>query len=242
MQHGLINQHHLGYNPSIDLGEIYRPDHLLTFGYREISIFKKDNPYIDNHRVHPVGNFYFDYLIKEYVGDAEILRLRKNYSTVVCVSAEFDMENQIIPIVNKAAKKLKHFLFLYMPRNRKATAYSNYQFESNFVITDWLNSYQVIRQADFHTCVSSTTALEALALGTQNVLINLHNYSVTHFSDVLTDRRITIFVNPDVEEYIRVLATFPKLSKKEVMESDNNTIAPNFKENLRSVIPKILSN
>ena len=240
MQHGVINKHHLGYNPSIDFGSLYQPDHLLTFGRRELEVFKGGNCYIQSSEVYPVGNFYFDYLVNEYGGDEKIRTLSKNFEKVIAVSAEFDIEGEIIQFMNKVASKLNHFLFLYMPRNKKAIDYKDYQFEPNIVITDWLNSYQVIRQSDFHTCVRSTTALEAVALGTQNVLINLKNYAESYFKDTLTDNRITLFVNTE-EEYVQALTTFPSLPKEEVMRSDNNIIAPNFKDNLQRVLHKIIT-
>lgn len=240
MQHGVINKSHLGYNPSIDFGDVYRPDHLLTFGYRELAVFGKNNNYVNELEVYPVGNFYFDYLVNRYQGDDKILTARKKYAKVVCVSAEFDLEDQLIPLINAAAQKLGHFLFLYMPRNKMATDYDQYQFEPNIIITDWLNSYQVIRQSDFHTCVRSTTALEAVALGTQNILINLKNYAVTYFQHVLVDKRITLFVDTE-EQYINALTTFSLLPKSEVMQSADNSIVPNFTSNLQNAITKILT-
>jgi hypothetical protein len=128
-----------------------------------------------------------------------------------------------------------------MPRNKKAIDYKDRVLAANIVITDWLNSYEVMCHCDFHTCVRSTTALEAIALGSQNILINLRNYSTSYYENLLRDIRITQFVN-DEEEYLNALKTFSRLSREEVRQSMDNLFIPNFRDNLRKVLSKIFYN
>jgi len=237
MQHGVINKQHLGYNPSLDFGSSYRPDYLLTFGLKELEVFGTDNYYVDHAKVRPVGSFYFEYIATAYGGDSKIANLKKKYPKVVAVSAEHDVEAEIFPIIIAAARKLPHHLFLYMPRNKKATDYQTLGLD-NLVVTDWLNAYQVIWQSDVHTCVRSTTALEAIALGTQNILINHKNYARSYFEKTLNDESITMIVDT-ADQYIQALTTFNKISKKEIMRSSDNTIIPGFSSNLREEITKI---
>jgi hypothetical protein len=239
MQHGVINAQHAGYNPTIDFGDSYRPDSLLTYGSRELEVFTGSNSYIASDHVYPVGHFYFDYLIKEYKGDERLMLLTNGYRKIIAVSAEYDFEPEIIPFINNTARELPTYIFLYMPRNKKASDYTDFQLTKNFIVVDWLNAYQVMRQSDFHTCVRSTTALEAVALGTQNILIDIRGYATSYFKTSLTDSKITRFVESEAE-YLTELTTFNRLPRAEIINSDNNLITPNFVHNLHEVLQKIL--
>ncbi len=239
LQHGVINNQHLGYNPSVYFGESYTIDYLLTYGSTVAKVFHERNSYINCNNIYPIGHFYLDFILKCYEGDSTLLALTAKFKKVIAVSAEYDFEDEIIPFVNKVALKSKESLFVYMPRNKKASDYQSLQFTSNFVIVDWLNSYQIMFHADFHTCVRSTTALEAVSLGIQNILIDIRGYSRSYFKDSLTNSRITVFVDNE-EQYLSALQSLQILPSEEIIASDNNFIKPNFKENIRNVIHHLL--
>jgi hypothetical protein len=235
MQHGLIAKGHCAYNMYTPTDLSCYPNYLLTFGEQERFVFEKNNHFISPNKVIPVGHFYIDYISSEYKGDRKFKELQKNYrKTVAVVSQNHPIENELIKFVKEVSKLDRTILFVFVPRNYSKTA-DEYGFDENVLLTKWLNVYQIIWHADFHSTVFSTCALEAPSIGIRNVLINLENRSKMHFKDKLNDEAVTRYTNTP-KQYLEEINSMPSISRDFIIEKNASVIIPNYKENIANFI------
>ena len=70
-------------------------------------------------------------------------------------------------------------------------------------------------------------------------MINIDNLSRHHFSNVLTNTDVTQFADsPD--EFVKLINTFPKTGKEQIINANRRNIVPGYSENLKFALNKIL--
>lgn len=236
IQHGSITKSHEAYNVFKKLDNSYFPEFLLTFGSLEKELFHRTNYFINSDNVVPVGHYYLDYLAKRYTRDNRLDQIKNEYkSTVAVTSQDFYVENGLINFLKDVAIMDREVLILFVPRSKPIAYYDKFNFPPNMIIIDWLNTYEIIQQSDFHSTVFSTCAIEAPSLGIRNILINIDNLAIKHYQDVLTDSRVTQFVNtPD--EFLNRIYNSPKYSKSVITESNRRIIKDNYPANIDQIL------
>jgi len=241
MQHGIINKKHPAYNVFTDLGNLCFPDYLFAFGDYIKNIFNEFNYFIKIDNVLPIGSMYIDYINKEYTASKKIIQMfkcfRKKYKKIIVVSNQWTIESKLINFLKKSAALDKNILYIFMPRDINKD-YSNVNFPNNIIILKDLNIYQVAKEADFHSTVYSTCALEAPALGTPNILINIDNLAKNHYIDILFNRDVTIFVDTE-KEFVNTILNWHKKTKKEIMDLHKDFYTQNHKESLEKSLQMI---
>lgn len=239
IQHGVINNSHESYNVFKDIDLTYYPNYLFTFGENEKLNFDDSNFFIKPENVIPVGHFYLDFLINGYTPDSKLKSVTDQYQWSVAITSQNHyIETQLIEFVIKAANINDSILFVFIPRTLGKSALE-YGFPKNVIIADWLNCYEIMAQTDFHSTVFSSCAIEAPSIGKQNILINLENLSQIHYGSVLTDEKVTQFVNTP-EEYVNCIETFEQQEKEYILNSNKNSIKPNYRLNLEAILSEII--
>ena len=232
IQHGIIGPKHHAYNQKI-LTRDYYPDYLLTFGN-----YKATNPsesfIFDKTQVYPIGNYYIEYI--NNLGNVNILKkLTNKYNYTVAVTLQSTIEKELVNFIIEAATLDPCILYLLIPR-QKIDAISS--LPNNVKIINSLNFYEIMACVDFHSTVYSTCAIEAPSLGIQNILINIKGFAKDYYGDLLSDEKITRYVETP-EELVNTINTMKKMDKKTIMDSNNHLFVPNYHENLHIFLQKI---
>ena len=239
LQHGIISKKHHAYNVYKAFDPKFYPNYLLTFGKLERQVFGPENHYIPQDSVIPVGHFYLDHIKKNGKSSQQVEAYRAEYSKIVAIAAQDALEEPLIDFMKSVCRLSPKDLFVYMPRSKPATYYERYQFPKNLVFVPELNAYEMISLADFHSTITSTTALEAPALGVQNILIDLAGRSREFLGDILTNKEISRFVETP-EEFVEALSNFQVLDPERIKIEAEEIILADYESNLQKVLPRIL--
>ena len=94
------------------------------------------------------------------------------------------------------------------------------------------NVYELIKQSDVHVTVYSTCAIEALALGKPNVLVDIDGQTTRYLGKSLKDNPFTKIVNEEEEFYDNIIS-FENLDELTIKKTITSEIKPNYKENIK---------
>ncbi|MDX1349734.1 MAG: hypothetical protein R3279_05780, partial [Putridiphycobacter sp.] len=240
MQHGLILKSHHGYNVYTAFDQSYFPDYLLSFGKREKDVFDEENKSLSSNQIIPVGNFFLDHVTENYKEEGFTEQQSESYKLSIAVSLqEIELGEKLIPFIIDLANANQDVVFYLKPRRRpKAYFISKYDFPNNTVIVEHVNIYELILNTDCHATIFSTTALEAPALGRQNVLVNINNKAKEIFGDTLTNSSTTVFVD-DIASFQNFIDSFQKIPSEQIKQEHEDIIASNFKNNVNQFLKRV---
>ncbi|MGB0390642.1 MAG: hypothetical protein ACPGD5_03675 [Salibacteraceae bacterium] len=232
MQHGNLNPEHHGYQLYNVIDHLLSPDYLLTFGTEERDFFERST-YIEKSKVFPIGSFYLDYIAKQKKLSESFDAIRKSYDVVIAATGQDAYDDIFIPFLMEIMNQKKNWACIFIPRSEKESYYrKNFKLSDNTFFVDDLNTYETILQCDIHTTVNSTCAVEALALGTPNVLYDYQNKAKTYFKHLLEhDPNSNQFVNSSTD-FIKGVENEISLTKQEVIEKSSYLFVPDFSNNL----------
>ena len=234
VQHGVIGTEHPAYNVYRDIDRSCFPDHLLVFGSRELETF--DNPrFIDPANVHPVGSFYLDYIRDNCRPDRQLSEHLSGYEKVVGVTLQWTSERRLISFVCEAAQLDPDIFYMLIPRQPQEEKYANMVLPQNVEVIRDKNFYELMAYCCFHSTVNSTCALEAPALGVQNILVDIDGAARAYYAKVLRDERVTRFANSP-RGYVDIIRDFARLDREAVCKLHEGFFAPNYLENIRSFV------
>ncbi len=237
LQHGIINKQHPAYNVFAELDKHFFPDYLFAFG----DYVKTQQNYINPENVLAVGSMYLDYIKNKYKPSKETAEMfgkfRKKYKRIVTISSQRILEDKLIDILKKSASLSKDILYIFVPRDlSKDYSYAN--FLGNIIIIKDLDVYQIMREADFHSTLWSTCALEAPALGVPSILININGFAKKYYSNLLTNRDVTRFVDTP-EEFIDIILKWQPKRKKEITNLHSSFYREDHKKSLKIALKRI---
>ena len=236
-QHGTIAPLHPAYNLFTDLDRKFYPDYLFAFGDYVKGMMGGENKFMDKEDVYIIGNGYIDYINDSQITGKIIRRFesyRKKYKRIVAVSAQVPIERQLIKFLIDSADLDKDILYLFVPRDKKRD-YRQVNFPSNILVIKDLNVYQVIKESDFHATVSSTCALEALAIGVPNILINILNEARNMYGYLLNGKRFSLFADTP-EEFIHAVNEFKFEKRKNIQKVGDLFYRPGYLNNLKEAL------
>jgi hypothetical protein len=244
IQHGLINTSHPAYNVFTSLTNTLLPDYIFTFGENTQGVFKSiNNHFIESNNVYPVGNMYLDYMNNEYIPNnrtvAQFNAFRKVYDTIVAVSSQLTIDEKLVNFINQAAIINHSILYIFIPRDLFMD-YSKKIVNDNIKIINGLNVYEIIKESDFHSTVYSTCAIEAPAMGVQNVLINIKGLAVQNFGSVLIDKDITEYADTP-KEFVNKILSMQKLEKMDIQNKHGRFYSTDHKQEIKKAIQDIIS-
>ncbi len=234
IQHGIIGPNHYAYNHKV-MSRDYYPDYLLSFVEYEYASSSEDFIF-EKDRVYPVGNYYIDYINSKEISNP-LRKLTNKYKRSVAVTLQSTVEEETVEFVVEAAELDPDIIYFLLPRPAKDDF--GMHLPSNVKIINSLNFYKMMACVDYHSTVYSTCAIEAPSLGVQNILINLHNKSKEYYSNLLTDEKITKYVETP-KEYVQTINRFKKLDKKTIRSSNNHIFVQNYHKNLKKFLTEML--
>jgi|GEM_PF-1216002 len=234
VQHGVIGKEHPAYNVHREIDRSCFPDHLLVFGKRELATFDNSR-FIDPASVHPVGSYYIDYIRDNYRAERQLRDQLSGYKSVVGVTLQWTFEKRLISFIAEAAQLDSDIFYMLIPRQPEQDEYSNMVLPQNVAVIRDKNFYELMAYCDFHSTVYSTCAMEAPALGAQNILVDIDGLARAYFGSVLDDDRVTRFA-ATAEEYVEIVRSFTRLDRDAVCKLHEDFFAPNYQENIRGFV------
>ncbi len=243
LQHGIITNAHPAYNVFASLDRSLFPDYLFSFG----EYVRNSQTYIEPERVLPVGSYYIDYLNKHYqVPDSLIQQFqhfRTKYKKIVAVSSQDTVQEELLAFLREAAVLDRSTLFLFIPRRPKRITITE-SLPDNIKVGRGidldLDVYEAIITADFHVTVYSTCAIEAPALGTPNILINIDGKAREYYADLLSDTEITRFVDTP-QQLVSTIAQWNPPDQEEIRARQELFDMRDHKELMAKAIAKVLA-
>src|SRR5690606_25309968 len=130
------------------------------------------NFFIDPKNVRPVGSFIIDKTNSDFEMDSKMADLKSGYELSVAFTSQDAYEDAIIPFLKEMATIAPEILFILIPRSGGAENYDLKAFK-NIRFVNWLNTYQIIKNCDVHSTLTSTCAIEAPSLGVPNILLDI---------------------------------------------------------------------
>lgn len=230
-QHGIINISY--YHPARQLNYRFRPDYLFVFGENDREQLLR-GLYVPPENVFPIGSYYLQYLY-EKPANAAILQRMEGYSKSVCIPTSMNTHDYHVSFIKKVAVKLPDVLFIVIPREKRL---SGSDLPPNVVIETEFPFQEVARHCTFNSSTFSTCNLEALTLGTQNVLINEDGLSSFYLGSLLNDETFTRFCKSP-EDYIETIHSFQIQDREAVHNSNRNNFSPDYVKNLQLALKKI---
>ena len=214
LQHGRIDNHHPAYNVYCRLDRSSFPDYLLCHSERVREVFRDGNYLISQENVIPIGDGYIEYIRDNCKGSDQLLKTIKNYKTSVAVSSVLLLKDEIMEFVRAAAAMDESVLYVFI---RRDSSYDDMILPANVKSFEDLDFYRIVKHTDFHATVCSTTAFEAPALGTPNVLMDINGKARSYFSDTLANTDVTRFARTP-REFVDTILDWDTKSREQVME------------------------
>jgi len=233
-QHGSIGDAHPEYNVYAELDKSYFPDYLAVFGKKDLETLSNSR-FIQPQHVYPVGSFYIEYVKTNHIPNENLVQRLKNYRVTIGITLAITAESWVIEFVCQAAVLDRDICYLLIPRHPQEEHYSSFELPDNVMIVKDENFYELMMLADFHATVYSTCAIEAPSLGVQNILINLDGLSKRFYGNILSDSRVTRFVDTP-QEFVRTANSFERLDRDTIVELNKDLIAVNYEENIRELL------
>lgn len=238
VQHGVVNDSHYAYNLFKDFGKKLFPDYLFTYGHNEKQLFNKDNYFISNENVFPVGYFFLDKFANNPVNDAYRRNIKKDFNKILVVSLQDPFEEYMFKFLKETALLDTTLFYVLVPRY-VTKEYDSSLLNFNMVIERNLNVYECLQIADFHVTINSTCAIESLYFGVPNILFNYKNWATDYYQETLDDEKHTTYVKTP-EEFLVSIKEHKFDEKNAIIEKSNVFIKSNFIENFRDVIEKVI--
>jgi hypothetical protein len=222
LQHGIINNSHIAYNIFKKIGNEALPQNLFLFG----DYFKQllsDSQFLSADNLFVTGSFFINYSIEnnkknkfasDFFNDA-----RKKYKKIVAVTSQETIENELIEFINQVAYLDKEILYIFIPRNFEKE-FPGLIGKPNIIIDKRLDFYLSASYVDFHATVYSTCALESLAFGTSNILININGLSKKFLGNNLKEDKFSYYVE-NTKEMLNILS-ITKVTDKELVKAKGN--------------------
>jgi len=234
LQHGRINRAHPAYNVFCPCESTCFPRHLLCYGEYVRECFGGGNHLVPRENVRAVGSGYIDYVRSSEEDTSSLQDALSGYRFSVAVTSIVRIDDEIIAFVKSVAARDDSILYVFIPRNWDRD-YAGMGFPANVRLFPELDFYRIAKHADFHATVHSTTALEAPALGTPNILIDIEGMARSYIADLLDNEEVTKIVSTE-EDFVRTVKTWQPKPREEIVRIHSRFFEPNHVEKVRNFL------
>jgi hypothetical protein len=238
IQHGLIGEGHEAYNIFTKLDRSFYPDYILVFGEKDAETLENSG-FVDHGKAYPVGSYYIDYMKTRFVTDEAIKDRLKRFRTVVGVTLQSTVEDDLIGFITECAALDRDVGYLLIPRHPIDRTY-NFVLPENVVLDLGNEFYDLIMYVNIHSTVYSSCAVEAPSFGCPNILVNINNLSRTYFSDILDDERTTRYVTTP-QEFLEALESFNDVDRESIARLNEDIIKPGYKDNIKDFVQRVVN-
>ncbi|MFD1551226.1 hypothetical protein [Putridiphycobacter roseus] len=235
VQHGVILKEHFGYNVYAQFDRDYFVDSLLTLGQKEKAVFGGDNKGISLENVIPVGSFYLDYM-NSHVAKIDLPNANNKKYKIAVSLQELPVGDKLMDFIIACATLCPDYVFYLKTRRRRPDFYTEkYSIPSNVIFITDLNVYELIQQCDYHMTIYSTCALEAPALGVQNILVDIDGKAKAIFGEILKEGKASMYCK-DVSQFVALMKDHELIAPDVVAESNQDVIAVQYKKNIKNFL------
>ena len=240
LQHGIINENHFAYNISQKTANDGYPQNIFLFGDYFRDLLSKSK-FLPPQNLHVTGSFFINYSIEknkinQYAIDF-FNNSRLKFKKTVAITSQETIEKELIQYIKQVASRDKNVLFIFIPRNfeKPLPELANIP---NIIIDKNLDFYTTASFVDYHSTVYSTCALESLAFGTTNILININGLSKKFLGENLKEDKFSYYVDSP-EEMLNIL-NITKVANKEIVKTKGKYFFATSTENeIKEIISKI---
>jgi hypothetical protein len=174
LQHGLVSKGHRAYYFSKDYGKEHLPDYFLSYGEYSTEIVMQGNLFRPN-KILNYGYSFLEEVSRNLTISSQLDALKKKYKRTICITGQLPMTDvPLLQIINEVCDSFPHICFIFKPRFVDSAP--PLIAKSNFMVLDYLNTYELLKYCDYHITVYSTCAMESLALGTPNISVDIKGY------------------------------------------------------------------
>jgi len=235
-QHGLISPASAAYTLFRPFERHALPDHIAVWGEQSLRVFHAKNHFIRQENIHIIGNGFLEEMAYTPPQVPEWLRARSQpYRRTVCIASQEIVDDEVLSLTSSAAKLDPDNLYIFLPRHA-ATIYPDHWFSENHINASGLNFYDLVRMADLHATVYSTTALEAPAMGIPNILLNIGGRSQEHLGDANLGFTKLVETPEDLASLVR---TWALPSRETVREGHQQVFALDHRKRINACIAKL---
>ncbi|MBN1762920.1 MAG: CDP-glycerol glycerophosphotransferase family protein [Methanomicrobia archaeon] len=248
VQHGFITRYSIGYVKATNsLNRDCLPDYFLSYGNKFSEIVKKGNLF-DSQNVASIG---FPYLAvmkgKEISVKNNLDNFITNYRYTILITSDsllhiaLAVEDFSINLSKRLDEKNKNIGIIFKPHPFDKKEYQNLQKLGNVYVADKQdNVYHLMKIINVHSTVFSTCAIEALAFGKPNIVINIKGKYADNISEIIDQK--SSFIADNVDDYIMklnlILLNYDKHSKEALQKSFEYFKGDSLK-NLRNFINRL---
>ncbi len=210
-QHGIISKHHLAYMYKTVVERKLFPNYIFTFGEYFTKEIKNNSTIFKSENIISTGfPFLEEYINKKYLISEKLTNFIKKNDKILVIVSQKTIRNELLNFTIKLSEKLPlgyKILYKIHPIEHDYKKYYHKFIKLKNILLLTNNNYNtldLIKIANIHITVHSTSVFEALALRKITFLLNheKYNYEFDKFVD-----ENTIFRVRNVEEFLSKIVT-----------------------------------
>jgi len=231
-QHGIVSKHHLAYiYEKVNNRDLF-PDYLFTFGDFFTNEIKANSDVFKPENIKSVGLPFLEEKIKaKFNPTGELANFIKDDKIIVVMSQKtirIELQKFILELSKSLPKNYKILYKTHPTETDYSKFYKSFKNIKNIYLlaNSKYNSLDLIKIADIHTTVHSTTVFEAIALRKISILIynNKYNYEFDKHIDnqiIWRVKTVSEFIFKIKEIESKKLATQIKISSEKYYKTDS---------------------
>ncbi len=230
-QHGLISPGHRAYNFKKDYGRELMPDYFFSYGPFSSEIVVKGHIVTQEHVLN-YGYFFLDRVREEMPISPELKKIKGEYKHTICITGQLEVtDRELLKILLSTAEQFPNTCFVFKPRfNLESIEFDE---RNNLIVANDINTYELLKYSDLHITVYSTCAMEALALGTPNISVDLQGYYTRFLGQMLNSNPFNFVVNSSEELSVLLNKILPVKFDESEIRSSIHSVFSNMVESER---------
>lgn len=224
IQHGFVNNFHLGYIyflPENQKNTIL-PDKILVYGDFFKNLILESSNAFSSDNIKVAGSLKLNNFIKKFQSEKELIKKEtrkqvgfKNNDFVITLTSDSCFSDFLINFFEKSMPLFKNNIKLCIklhPMDNEERETKKYKkiinnFNAKILTDDTIDLYYLLVSSDLHVTIYSTVFLECLSLGVPNIIIDPDDRFDSLFSETGHFKKIIKVNNPaDFSEKINDLA------------------------------------
>ncbi|HET8737393.1 MAG TPA: hypothetical protein VFM69_12415 [Pricia sp.] len=225
LQHGLVANGHRAYHFKERQPNAFLPDYFLSYGNYASNTVVKGNLF-ERAQVLEYGYTFIEEVEERLNISSELKEIKNAFRKTVCITGQLQVTDVLLlNVISSISNTFPDICFIFKPRRySEQTAFNS---TANFFTLGHLNTYELLKYCDYHLTVYSTCALEALALGTPNICLDINGLYNKHLKTILGNNPYN-FTAGSGEELAKVLNEMGDRTfiKSEVKNSISHFFSP----------------
>ena len=208
LQHGLINTSHMAYMYSQVIDKRLFADYLFTFGEYFSGIIERNSAAWGKERVLSMGFPYIETIKERPAELPERLIELAGQHTIIYVTSQWTVRDNLKSFIIQLSEKLdREYFIFYKIHPGEKNAFSFYKefagkHNLELILDKTVNSLEIMKVADVHSTVYSTSYFESVFFELPNIFIEALRYS-KNIEDFVDDE--TSFLAKDINQYLTYL-------------------------------------